>query len=97
MRGRQKRATVTGDMSGIERGSINFCRAPLQHLVAAPEIATRWHAARLRRAAALKREEAEEWFERRQLMLATSAELAASRRLSRFLYLAEKPIKAGAL
>ena len=41
MRGRQKRATVTGDMSGIERGSINFCRAPLQHVVAAVEIAVR--------------------------------------------------------
>ena len=24
MRGQQKRATVTGDASGIERGSINF-------------------------------------------------------------------------
>jgi hypothetical protein len=41
MRGRQKRATVTGDMSGIERSSINFCRAPLQHVVAALEIAVR--------------------------------------------------------
>jgi SAM-dependent methyltransferase len=58
---------------------------------AVAEIATRWHAARLRRAAVLKREEGEEYFERRQRMLATSAELAGSRRLSRFLYVAEKP------
>jgi SAM-dependent methyltransferase len=57
---------------------------------AVAEIATRWHAARLRRAAILKREEGEEWFERRQRMLATTAELAASGRLSRFLYVAEK-------
>lgn len=58
---------------------------------AVAEIASRWHAARLRRAAALKREEGEEWFERRQRMLATSAELARSGRLSRFLYAAERP------
>jgi SAM-dependent methyltransferase len=59
--------------------------------VAVADIAARWHAARLRRAAILKREEGEEWFERRQRMLATSAELAGSGRLSRFLYVAEKP------
>lgn len=58
---------------------------------AVADIASRWHAARLRRAAILKEEEGEEWFERRQLMLATTAELARSRRLSRFLYVAEKP------
>ena len=55
------------------------------------EIASRWHDARLRRAAILRREEGEEWFERRQRMLKTSAELAGSGRLSRFLYVAEKP------
>jgi SAM-dependent methyltransferase len=58
---------------------------------AVAEIGARWHAARLRRAAALKREEGEEWFDRRQRMLATSSQLAASGRLSRFLYVAEKP------
>ena len=58
---------------------------------AVAEIGSRWHAARLRRAAVLKHEEGGEWFERRQRMLATSAELARSRRLSRFLYVAEKP------
>ena len=54
-------------------------------------IGSRWHAARLRRATILKREEGEEWFERRQRMLATSAELAGSGQLSRFLYVAERP------
>ena len=58
---------------------------------AVAEIATRWHAARHRRASLLRHEEGEEYFERRQRMLATSAELAGSGRLSRFLYLAEKP------
>jgi SAM-dependent methyltransferase len=58
-------------------------------------IGARWHAARLRRAEVLKREEGEEWFDRRQRMLATSAELASSGRLSRFLYVAEKPSRNG--
>ena len=58
---------------------------------AVAEIAGRWHAARIRHAAALKREEGEEQFERRQHMLATSAELAASGRLSRMIYFVEKP------
>jgi SAM-dependent methyltransferase len=58
---------------------------------AVAEIAARWHAARLRRAVILKSEEGDAWFERRQLMLATSADLAGSGRLSRFPYVAEKP------
>jgi hypothetical protein len=57
----------------------------------AVEIASRWYAARLRRAAVLKREEGAEWFGERQLTLATMAELAESHRISRFLYVAEKP------
>lgn len=57
---------------------------------AAAEIAGRWHAARERRAKALIREEGEEWFERRQLMLNMTAHLASERRLTRFFYLAEK-------
>jgi len=57
---------------------------------AAAEIAGRWHAARERRAKALRREEGEEWFERRQLMLNMTAHLASERRLTRFFYLAEK-------
>jgi SAM-dependent methyltransferase len=55
------------------------------------EIAARWHAARIARSAALQREEGAVWFEQRQTFLATTAELAGSRRLSRFLYVAEKP------
>jgi SAM-dependent methyltransferase len=58
---------------------------------ATAEVAARLHAARARRAAALEREEGAEWFAQRQRLLATTAELAESRRLSRFLYLAEKP------
>jgi len=58
---------------------------------ATAEVAARLHAARARRAAALKREEGDEWFGQRQHLLATTAELARSGRLSRFLYLAEKP------
>jgi hypothetical protein len=38
----------------------------------------------------LKEEDAG-WFENRQTFLSTTAELAATARLSRFLYVAEKP------
>ena len=55
------------------------------------EIAAGWHAARARCAAELEREEGASWFEQRQRFLALTAELAISRRLSRFLYVAEKP------
>jgi SAM-dependent methyltransferase len=58
---------------------------------ATAEVAACLHAARARRAAALEREEGPDWFGQRQRLLATTAELAQSRRLSRFLYLAEKP------
>jgi SAM-dependent methyltransferase len=58
---------------------------------ATADVAARLHAARTRRAAALQREEGADWFGQRQRLLATMAELAKSRRLSRFLYLAEKP------
>jgi SAM-dependent methyltransferase len=58
---------------------------------ATAEVAARLHAARARRAAALEREEGADWFGQRQRLLATTADLAQSRRLSRFLYLAEKP------
>jgi SAM-dependent methyltransferase len=57
---------------------------------ATAEIAARWHAARLRHAADLQREEGADWFEQRQRFLAITAELAGSGRLSRFLYVAEK-------
>lgn len=55
------------------------------------EIAARWHAVRTRHAAELEREEGADWFAQRQRFLAATAELAGSRRLSRFLYLAEQP------
>jgi SAM-dependent methyltransferase len=54
------------------------------------EIASRWHAIRLRYAAELEREEGVEWFGQRQRFLAVTAELAESRRMSCFLYVAEK-------
>ena len=57
---------------------------------AVAELADSWHAARVRHAAALEREEGAEAFERRQRYYATAAELARSHRLSRFLYVAEK-------
>jgi SAM-dependent methyltransferase len=55
------------------------------------EIASRWIAARKRRARELSELEGDAWFDRRQRFLATTAELAADRRLSRFLYVADKP------
>jgi SAM-dependent methyltransferase len=58
---------------------------------ATAEIAARWHAVRARHAAELEREEGADWFAQRQRFLTATAELAESRRLSRFLYLAEKP------
>ncbi|WFU02340.1 methyltransferase domain-containing protein [Rhizobium sp. CB3171] len=57
---------------------------------AAAEIAGRWRDARERRANALIREEGEDWFRRRQVMLNMTAHLASERRLTRFFYLAEK-------
>jgi SAM-dependent methyltransferase len=54
-------------------------------------IASRWHAVRARHAPELEREEGAAWFARRQRFLEVTAALAASRRLSRFLYLAERP------
>jgi SAM-dependent methyltransferase len=63
----------------------------LDRAAAAAEIASRWAAARARRAQALILDEGEEWFVRRQTMLETTARLADERRLTRFFYVAEKP------
>jgi cyclopropane fatty-acyl-phospholipid synthase-like methyltransferase len=63
---------------------------------ATAETATKWHAARSRRTTLLVAEEGADWFAQRQLFLATTGELARSRRLSRFLYVAEKPSTAAA-
>jgi SAM-dependent methyltransferase len=54
-------------------------------------IAAGLHAARVGRAAELEREEGADWFGQRQRFLATAAELAESRRLSRFLFVGWKP------
>jgi SAM-dependent methyltransferase len=61
---------------------------------AVAEIAARWLAARDRHAAELERQEGAAWFAQRQRFLEATAELAASRRLSRMLYLAGKPVEA---
>jgi 2-polyprenyl-3-methyl-5-hydroxy-6-metoxy-1,4-benzoquinol methylase len=55
------------------------------------EIAARWQVARERRAVDLQKVEGEDWFIRRQRFLAMTAELAATGRLSRFLYVAARP------
>jgi SAM-dependent methyltransferase len=57
---------------------------------AAANIAQRWLEVRARFAEQLANEEGDEFFARRQRFLATTANLAATRRLSRFLYLADK-------
>src|SRR4029453_2972939 len=58
---------------------------------APPHIATRLYAARQRRSPELTEMEGGQWFSQRQAFLATTAELAATKRLSRFLYIGEKP------
>lgn len=58
---------------------------------ATADVAARWHAARERYADDLLKQESMEWFTRRQHFLAMTADLASSGRLSRFLYIAEKP------
>jgi hypothetical protein len=72
--------------------TLSYCE---DHTAAVAEIASRWHTVRARSAPALLREEGTEWFEQRQQFLAVTAELAVSRRLSRFLYVAEKSMPRG--
>lgn len=55
------------------------------------EIGARMCSARLRHAAALEQEEGADGFRKRQGLYAIATELARSHRLSRFLYVAEKP------
>lgn len=57
---------------------------------AVAEIGTRMYSSRIRHACALEREEGIDGFWRRQELYAMATELAKSRRLSRFLYVAEK-------
>jgi SAM-dependent methyltransferase len=78
------------DEAAIQAAGLTvMCREDRTAAIA--EIAARWHAARARRAAELEREEGADWFGQRQRFLTTAAELAESRRLSRFLFVAEKP------
>jgi SAM-dependent methyltransferase len=78
------------DEQAIEAAGLTLLRRE-DRTTATAEVAERLHAARARRAATLVREEGDEWFGQRQRLLATTAELARSGRMSRFLYLAEKP------
>jgi hypothetical protein len=57
-------------------------------------VAERWLAARARRAAALQEIEGEDSSHGQQRLLEVAARLARERRLSRFAYLAEKPLSA---
>jgi cyclopropane fatty-acyl-phospholipid synthase-like methyltransferase len=67
-----------------------FLRRCEDRTQATAAIAGRWHDARERRAFELQKEEGQEWFARRQRFLAMTAKLAATGRLSRFLYVAER-------
>lgn len=58
---------------------------------AVASLALRLYRARESRRDALLQEEDEAWFDSRQTFLSTTAELAATARLSRFLYVADKP------
>lgn len=74
----------------VEKAGLTLLRSE-DRTAAVAEIAGRWHEARARHASVLQDEEGALWFDRRQRFLAVTAELAHTRRLSRFLYLAEKP------
>jgi SAM-dependent methyltransferase len=80
--------------SALEAAGLAVLRCE-DRTAATAEIAGRWYAARRRKAALLQEEEGAAWFEQRQRFLALTAELAGSRRLSRFLYVAEKPAAPG--
>ncbi|MEI2301822.1 class I SAM-dependent methyltransferase [Ensifer sp. MJa1] len=69
---------------------LSLCRDTTE---AVSNLALRLYRARQSRRAALLEEEGADWFESRQVFLKTTAELAAARRLSRFLYVAEKPMQ----
>ena len=74
----------------IEAARLTLLRSE-DHTAAMAEIASLWHGTRLRHAVALELEEGPEWFAQRQGFLSMTAQLASTRRLSRFIYLAEKP------
>ena len=73
----------------IEAAGLTLMRCE-DRTAAVATIASRWHEVRSHHASALMDEEGRDWFEQRQRFLSTTAALAASRRLSCFLYVAEK-------
>jgi 2-polyprenyl-3-methyl-5-hydroxy-6-metoxy-1,4-benzoquinol methylase len=73
----------------ITASGLILCRCE-DRTQATAAIAGRWHDARERHASKLQKGEGQEWFARRQRFLAMTAELAATGRLSRFLYVAER-------
>jgi len=78
------------DEEAIAAAGLTLLRSD-DRTVATADIASRWHDARLRHAAVLEREEGADRFAQLQRYYATTADLAASRRLSRILFVAEKP------
>jgi hypothetical protein len=78
------------DQSAIAAAGLDLLRSE-DRSDATAVIAARWRDARLKHAAELEHLEGSDQFARLQHYYATTAELAASRRLSRFLYIAEKP------
>ncbi|NRP21664.1 Demethylrebeccamycin-D-glucose O-methyltransferase [Ensifer adhaerens] len=68
---------------------LRLCRDTTE---AVSNLALRLYHARESRRCAMLEEEGVGWFENRQAFLKTTAELAVTGRLSRFLYVAEKPI-----
>jgi SAM-dependent methyltransferase len=80
---------------GFNEGAIAAVGLALVHrddrTAATAEIAAKLHAARSRRTALLVKEEGADWFAQRQRFLETTIELTRSCRLSRVLYVAERP------
>lgn|SRR5262245_707957 len=78
------------NQAAIEAAGLSLLRSE-DRSDATATIATRWREARRRHATELEQLEGSDRFARLQRYYETVAELAASRKLSRFLYLAEKP------
>jgi SAM-dependent methyltransferase len=74
----------------IEAAGLRIARVE-DRTAAIAEVARRWHEVRGRRASVVQEEEGADFYDKRQLFLETTARLASSRRLSRFLYLSERP------
>ena len=79
---------------GLNEAALVAASLVLQHQEdrthAIADVAARLHAARQSRSSKLTEAEGLRWFWQRQTFLATTADLASARRLSRFLYIAEK-------